>query len=112
MLAAGCQKSGVVDGCVCLLSIACTAGLHILVVHAYLNPAHPRPCNCRVHLQLEFEVSGPTVAGEGEVKVLGRLARPRDANAVTPDDTHSKTKNSLQLGALDLIWHCSGSPPS
>jgi hypothetical protein len=25
---------------------------------------------------VRFEVSGPTVAGEGEVKILGRLARP------------------------------------
>ena len=35
-------------------------------------------------------MSGPTVAGEGEVKVLGRLARPRHPNAVTPEDTHSE----------------------
>jgi hypothetical protein len=41
-------------------------------------------------LQLEFEVSGPTVAGEGEVKVLGRLARPRHPDSVSPEDTHSE----------------------
>lgn len=56
----------------------------------YLDVAcHPLWClSC--HAQLEFEVSGPTVAGEGEVKVLGRLARPRHQHSVTPDDTHSE----------------------
>jgi hypothetical protein len=50
----------------------------------------PHPCPCVAWLQLEFEVSGPTVAGEGEVKVLGRLARPRHPDSVTPEDTHSE----------------------
>lgn len=50
----------------------------------------PTASPCVAWLQLEFEVSGPTVAGEGEVKVLGRLARPRHPESVTPEDTHSE----------------------
>jgi hypothetical protein len=35
---------------------------------------------------VKFEVSGPTVAGEGEVKILGRLSRPW--SHVQPGETH------------------------
>jgi hypothetical protein len=38
--------------------------------------------------QLQWEVSGATVAGEGEVKILGRLLRP--APCVAPGDTHGE----------------------
>eukprot|EP00878_Enallax_costatus_P009861 GHUV01010298.1.p1 GENE.GHUV01010298.1~~GHUV01010298.1.p1 ORF type:complete len:210 (+),score=59.01 GHUV01010298.1:183-812(+) len=44
--------------------------------------------------QVEFELSGPTVAGEGEVKILGRLARPRHPAAVAPTDTHCEYANT------------------
>jgi hypothetical protein len=46
---------------------------------------------CHFLLQLEFEVSGPTVPGEGEVKILGRLARPRGQHSVSPADTHGES---------------------
>jgi hypothetical protein len=52
--------------------------------------SHVLLCCCPSPHQLEFEMSGPTVAGEGEVKILGRLARPRHPDAVTPADTHSE----------------------
>jgi hypothetical protein len=52
-------------------------------------PSARLPSAC-VHMQLEWELSGPTVAGEGEVKILGRLARPRHADSVDPSDTHSE----------------------
>jgi hypothetical protein len=48
------------------------------------------PAYSHLLLQLEWELSGPTVAGEGEVKILGRLARPRHADSVDPNDTHSE----------------------
>jgi hypothetical protein len=101
-------------------AVSTTLGIAGAHLHVYTVPT-PESCSpcapgCIPHVphvphvpplvQLEFEVSGPTVAGEGEVKVLGRLARPRDANAVTSDDTHSKTQ---QPGALALIWQCFGS---
>jgi hypothetical protein len=41
-----------------------------------------------VVVQVHWELSGATVAGEGEVKVLGRLVRPWPH--VLPGDKHSK----------------------
>ncbi len=38
--------------------------------------------------QLQWEISGATVAGEGEVKILSRLARP--VVNVSPNDTHGE----------------------
>jgi hypothetical protein len=58
-------------------------------------------CVLFVLLQLEWELSGPTVAGEGEVKILGRLARPRHADSVDPSDTHSESP-SREVSSTDI----------
>lgn len=58
------------------------------------TPCPPTPPGSHTHthsiacvfVQLHWELSGATVHGEGEVKILGRLARP--ALEMSPDDTH------------------------
>eukprot|EP00775_Hariotina_reticulata_P007327 gene7327-7539_t len=52
---------------------------------------------------LEFEVSGPTVPGEGEVKILGRLARPRSQESVSPADTHVIVGDDADLILMALV---------
>jgi hypothetical protein len=62
--------------------------------------------------QLQWEVSGATVAGEGEVKILGRLLRP--APCVAPGDTHGErwggggADGRGAVVCVCMFWRCGG----
>ncbi|GMH35381.1 hypothetical protein BSKO_03249 [Bryopsis sp. KO-2023] len=50
---------------------------------------------------LQMELSGATVKGEGEVKILSRLQRP--LSNVSPDDTHAMIGNDSDLFVMALL---------
>jgi 5'-3' exonuclease len=55
---------------------------------------------------VRFEVSGATVAGEGEVKILGRLARPW--RHVRPGETHVMVGDDADLILMALMSRTPG----